>query len=54
MLISEYYEQWADRIEDYLNGIDEDLMRSVKREEFCQTMLVDIGTFTSYDDMITR
>ena len=25
MLIPDYYEQWTDRMEDYLNGMDEDL-----------------------------
>lgn len=25
MLLPEYYDQWADRMDDYLNGIDEHL-----------------------------
>ena len=54
MLILEYYEQWADRMEDYLNRIDEDLMRSIKRGEYCQVMLLDIGIAATNEDMITR
>ena len=29
MLIPEYYDQWADRMEDYLNGIDEELWNCI-------------------------
>lgn len=31
MLIPKYYDQWADQMEDYLNGIDEDLWRSIDK-----------------------
>ncbi|KAI3496719.1 hypothetical protein L1887_39092 [Cichorium endivia] len=34
MLIPEHYDQWADRIEDHLSGIDEDLLRSLKEGPF--------------------
>lgn len=54
MLIPEYYEQWADRMEDYLNGIDEDLIRSIRSGEFCHTMLVNVGSSTSSEDIATR
>lgn len=53
MLIPEYYEQCSGRMEDYLNGSDEDLMISIKRWEFFQAMLVDVGTTASSDSMIT-
>ena len=30
MLIPEYYDQWVDRMEDYLNGLDEELWNCIK------------------------
>nr|KAJ0224589.1 hypothetical protein LSAT_V11C100001900 [Lactuca sativa] len=32
MLIPEYYDQWADRMEDYLNGLDEELWKCISGE----------------------
>ena len=54
ILIPKYYQQWADRMEDYLNGIDEDLMRSIKRGPFSQYMLVTVGTSATSEDVIIR
>lgn len=54
MLISKYYKKSADRMEDYLNGIDEDPMRSIRSGEFNLVMLLDNGTIASNEDMITH
>lgn len=54
MLIPKYYEQWADIIEDYINEIDEDLWRCIKRVNFHPDMLEDIGTIGSTADMDLR
>lgn len=44
MLIPEYYEQWADIMEDYLDGIDDDLIRSINKGPFLQEMLIIVAT----------
>ena len=44
-----YYEQWANRMEDYLNGIDEDRMRSIRRGPFSQDMLVAVGMSATFE-----
>nr|KAJ0213712.1 hypothetical protein LSAT_V11C400159680 [Lactuca sativa] len=43
MLIPEYYEPWADRMDDYPTGLDEDLWRCVKSGNFLPSMLTDVG-----------
>lgn len=35
MLLSDYYDKWNNRKEDYLNGIDEDLWRSINVGPYC-------------------
>lgn len=42
MLIPKYYEQWDDRIEDYVNVINEDMIWCINRGEFSLTMLVTV------------
>lgn len=39
MLLPEYYDQWADHMEDFLNGIDEDLKISVSVGRYCTDRL---------------
>lgn len=41
-------------MEDYLNGIDEDLMRSINNGSFRLGMLVTVGMSATFEDMITR
>ena len=54
MLIPKYYEQWADIMEDYLNGIDEDLMRSNNKDPFLSEMLIVVGTASTFEDTIMQ
>lgn len=54
MLILEYYEQWTDRMKDYLNDIDEDLMKSINKGPFLPKMLMVVGTAATAEDMITQ
>lgn len=41
-------------MEAYLNGIDEDLRRSINKGPFLPEMLVNLGATTTNDDMITQ
>lgn len=43
MLIPEYYNQWVDRIEDYLNGIDEDFCRSIEIGPYRADLVQAVG-----------
>ena len=43
MLILEYYDQWADRMQDYLNGLDEDLCNCISGEINPPTTVQSIG-----------
>ena len=47
MLISEYYDQRADRIEDYLNGIDEELWKYVTNDFHPLPSVQGVGTSTT-------
>ncbi|CAI9294517.1 unnamed protein product [Lactuca saligna] len=47
MLIHEFYDQWSDRIEDYLNGIDEDLWKCITGEIHPASLLQRVGTIAS-------
>ena len=44
MLILEFYDQWADCMEEYLNGIDEDLWKCIVREFHPPAVVQSIGT----------
>ena len=48
MLILGYYDQWTDRMEDYLIGIDEDLWRCIKSGNFHPSMLTKVGNAMSF------
>ena len=45
MLIPEYYDQWADRMEDYLNGIDEELWNCINGTLLPPVNVQTIGAF---------
>ena len=47
MLIPEYYDQWDDRMEDYLNGIDEDLWKCITDGSCLAVLLREVGTASS-------
>lgn len=44
MLIPEYYDQWVDCMEDYMNRIDEDLSRLIRDGPFRATLVKVVGT----------
>ena len=54
MLIPECYEQWADRMHDYLNHIDEDMMKLINKGLFLPEMLLAIGTDPTFEDIRTQ
>ena len=54
MLIPEYYDQWTDRMEDYLTRIDEDLWQCVKSGNFRPLMLAGIENAGSSADVATQ
>ena len=45
MLIPEYYDQWADRMEDYLNGLDEELWNCINGTVQPPSNVKNIGSF---------
>ena len=47
MLIPEYYDQWADRMEDYLNGIDEELWKCIDGTVQAPVNVQSIGLSTT-------
>ncbi|XP_023771670.1 uncharacterized protein LOC111920326 [Lactuca sativa] len=47
MLILEYYDQWADRMEDYLNGLDEELWDCINGIVQPPVNLQNIGSFAT-------
>lgn len=50
MLLPEYYNQWA----NYLNGIDEDLWRSIKTVLIVLTVFKKFGTTGEAEYMIAQ
>lgn len=44
MLISEYNDQWEDSMDDYLNGIGEDLWRSIDKDPYHVDCVQAVGT----------
>ncbi|CAI9287576.1 unnamed protein product [Lactuca saligna] len=50
MLIPKYYEQWVDRMEDYLNEIDEDLWRCITSGNYRPRKLEQVTTVGSSTD----
>ena len=47
MLIPDYYDQWADRMQDYLNGIDEELWKCITDDVIPPLSVESIGTWSS-------
>lgn len=52
MLLQEYYDQWADPMEYYLNGIDVDLWRLIDKVPSHVDRLEEVGTTGEAEDMI--
>ena len=46
MLIPEYYDQWANRVEDYLNGIDEEFWKCITDDVHSHSFVQSVGTST--------
>lgn len=53
MLLLEYYDQWSDRMEDYLNGIDKDLWRSIDKGPYRVDRVQAMGIAAQSKDMTT-
>lgn len=54
MLLPEYYNQWFDPIEDYLNGIDKHLCHSIQ-EGSCHGLLIQaVGSVGVAEDIIAQ
>ncbi|XP_052622499.1 uncharacterized protein LOC128127833 [Lactuca sativa] len=51
MLIPEYYDQWADRMQDYLNGLDEDLWNCISGEINPPATVQSIGASSSSSEV---
>ena len=54
MLIPEYYDQWADRMEDYLNGIDEELWNCISGKGQLPDNVQTIGQSASSDEVANQ
>lgn len=54
MLLPKYYDQWEDRMEDYLNWIHEDLWRSIKKGPCCADLVQAIRNAGVVEDMIVH
>ena len=57
MLIPEYYDQWADRTKDYLNGLDEELWNCISGTAQPPLNVQNIGSSnstTTVDEQSTR
>jgi len=51
MLIPEYYDQWADRMQDYLNGLDEELWKCISGEINQPAQVQPIGMSSSSSEV---
>ena len=54
MLIPKYYDQWADRMEDYLNGIDEELWNCINGTVQAPTNVQPIGQSTTSAEVVEQ
>ncbi|XP_052622549.1 uncharacterized protein LOC128127868 [Lactuca sativa] len=54
MLIPEYYDQWADRMEDYLNGIDEELWNCIDGTVQAPANVQPIGASNTTAEVLER
>ena len=54
MLIPEYYDQWVDRMEDYLNGIDEELWNCISGKGQLPDNVQPIGQSASSDEVANQ
>ena len=51
MLIPEYYDQWANRMQDYLNGLDEELWKCISGEINQPAQVQPIGMSSSSSEV---
>ena len=51
MLIPEFYDQWPDRMEDYLNIIDEDIWNCIAGGTYSTSVLQHVGTAATNPDV---
>ena len=51
MLIPEYYDQWADRMEGYLNGLDEELWKCITGDVNQPAQVQPIGMSSSSSEV---
>ncbi|CAI9297700.1 unnamed protein product [Lactuca saligna] len=54
MLLLEYYNQWADHMEDNLNGIDVDIWRSIEKGPYHADLIQVVGNACIAEDMIAQ
>lgn len=54
MLVPKYYDQWADCMEDYLNGNNKDLWRSIETGPYYADLFQAIGNTRTAEDMIAQ
>lgn len=53
-LIPDYYNQWADRMEDYLNGIAKELWNCIIDDVHLPSSIQSVGTSATYPDVIDQ
>ncbi|CAI9282803.1 unnamed protein product [Lactuca saligna] len=54
MLIPEYYDKWADWMEDYLNGIDENMWKSIKEVNYRKDLVENVGSVGTDANMVSQ
>lgn len=54
MLLSEFYDQWADPMEDYLNRIDEDLWRLIQKGPYRGDQLQAVSIADNAEEVIAQ
>ncbi|CAI9264805.1 unnamed protein product [Lactuca saligna] len=54
ILLPEYYDQWADRKEDYHNRIDEDLWRYIEIRPYRADLIQIVGNANVVEDTIAQ
>ena len=54
MMLLEYYDQQTNRMEDYPNGIDEDLQRSIEKGPYHADLVQAIGNDGATEDVTVQ
>lgn len=52
MLLPEYNDKWIDHMEDYQNGINEDLQRSIEKGPYRASTAESVGSTTQNESVI--